>query len=122
MTPLEFARKYLIAKTLSVFAIFLPISISLLLLNPMMGISSLFVPLVSIYNASINARFYLRKTQYFDARVLLARQLVSLSAIPIVLDFFFPIAGIVVTLAFTLPFLLSRGYWEKTFEKAITSL
>jgi len=118
MTPLEFARKYLLAKTLSVYVIFLPISISLLLLNPMTGIGSLFVPLVSIYNASINARFS-ATTQYYN---LFARQLSLLSLIPTFLDFNFPVVGAVVTLAFTLPFLFSRGYWEKTFEKAITSV
>jgi len=118
MTPLEFARKYLLAKTLSVYVIFLPISISLLLLNPMTGIGSLLVPLVSIYNASINARFS-ATTQYYN---LFARQLSLLSLIPTFLDFNFPVVGAVITLAFTLPFLFSKGYWEKTFEKAITSL
>jgi len=122
MTPLEFARKYLLAKTLSVFIIYLPISISLLLLNPMMGIVSLFVPLVSIYQASINARFYPVPTQSYDARALSATPLYLLSVVPIFLDFTFPIGGIVATLAFTLPFLLLKGYWEKTFEKAITSV
>jgi len=54
MTPVEFARKYLLAKTLSVFILFLPITISVILLNPLMGIGSLFVPLTYIYMAHLS--------------------------------------------------------------------
>ena len=126
MTPVEFARKYLLTKTLSIFIVFLPISISLFLLNPLVGAGSLLIPLVYIYAASINARYYpvLMSTQIpsYDVRVLSASLLLLPSFIPIALDAFFPIDGAVVTLAFTLPFLFSKGYWEKTFEKAITSL
>jgi len=126
MTPIEFARKYLLTKTLSVFIVFLPISISLLLLNPAVGAGSLLIPLAYIYVASINARYYpvLMSSQIpsYDVRVLSASLLLLPSFIPIALDAFFPIGGAVVTLIFTLPFLFSRGYWEKTFEKAITSI
>jgi len=124
MTPIEFARSYLLAKTLSAFVLFLPISISVILLNPAIGIGSLFIPLLCVYNASINARFYPVSSQIsaYDLRVLSASPLIFLSVIPIILDFYFPIGGIVATLALTLPFLFSKGYWEKTFEKTITSL
>jgi len=65
----------------------------------------------------------------YDARVLTGGLAVAGAFIPIYLDSFLPIfgviptlAGVIVTLAFTLPFLLSKGYWETTFEKTITSL
>jgi len=132
MTPVEFARKYLLAKTLSVFILFLPISISVILLNPIMGIGSLFIPLTYTYGASVNARFYpvlLSQTPSYDARVLTGGLSVAGAFIPIYLDSFLPIfgviatlVGVIVTLVFTLPFLLSKGYWERTFEKTITSL
>ena len=126
MTPIEFARKYLLAKTLSVFAIFLPISISLILLNPEVSAGSLLIPLVYIYVASINARFYpvLMSSQIpsYDIRVLSSSLLLLPSFIPIALDAFFPIGGVIATLAFSLPFLLSKAYWEKTFEKIMTSV
>jgi len=120
MTPIEYARKYLLAKTLSVFTAFLPISISLLLLNPATGAGSLLIPFVYIYSASIAARF--NRSSIIGVRILIANLLLLLSLIPIALDVFFTIAGAITTLAFTLPFLISKGYWEKTFEKAITSL
>jgi len=127
MTPMEFARKYLLTKTLSVFIVFLPISISLLLLNTWFGFGSLLVPLIYIYAASLNARFYpeqMSNAPFYDTRILSAD---LLSAIPIlflvIFDTFVPIPlGVPFTLALTLPFLFSKGYWEKTFEKAITSV
>jgi len=132
MTPIEFARKYLLAKTLSVFILFLPISISVILLNPIMGIGGLFIPLAYIYGASVNARFYpviMSQAPSYDARVLTGSLLVAGAFIPTYLDTFLLIfgviatlVGVIVTLVFTLPFLLSKGYWEKTFEKTITSL
>jgi len=117
MTPMEFAGKYLLVGTFSAFIIFLPISVSLILLNPLVGIGSLFIPILYIYTASLNASFY-RVTIYDIKAGLLAMT----SLIPIALDAFFPIGGAVVTLAFTLPFLFSKGYWERTFEKIITSV
>jgi len=125
MTPVEFARKYLLVKTLSTFIIFLPISISLILLNQELGFGSLFIPLVYIYAASINARYYpvlmSSEVQNYDARVFSGSALLVTSSIPIMIDAFFPIGGAIITLLFTLPYLFSKGYWEKTFEKTITS-
>jgi len=128
MTPIEFAREYLLARTLSVFVILLPISISLILLNPWFGFGSLLVPLIYIFAASVNARFYpvLMSTQIpaYDARYLLAFLLLAVpTPFFIFFNIFAPIPfGIPFTLAFTLPFLLSSSYWEKTFEKTITSV
>jgi len=122
MTPLEYARRYLLTKTLSLHIIFLPLSISLLLLNPVGGIGSLLIPLTYIYISSIYARLYPSPQSQYGFGNFIAGYLAMTALIPIFLDFLFPIAGAVVTLAFTLPFLFSKGYWEKTFEKIITSV
>jgi len=121
MTPIEYARKYLVTKTLSVFITFLPISISLFLLNPWLGFGSLFIPLVYIYTASIAARF--NRASIIDIRVVTLAVITFVIAIILIfLDAFFPITGAIITLIFTLPFLFSKGYWEKTFEKIIISV
>ena len=125
MTPIDYARKYVLTKTLSLYIIFLPISVSLILLNPLSGLGSLFIPLVFIYVSSIYARFYpVSQSQIpqYGFRNMVVGYLAMTSLIPIFLDVFFPIGGVIATAVFTLPFLFSRGYWEKTFEKAITSL
>jgi len=125
MTPIDYARKYVLTKTLSLFIILLPISISLILINPVAGLGSLLIPLVFVYVASIYARFYpVSQSQIpqFSFRNMVVGYLSSASLIPIFLDVFFPIGGVIATAIFTLPFLVSRGYWEKTFEKTITSL
>ena len=125
MTPIEYARKYVLTKTLALFIIFLPLSISLILLNPIAGLGSLLIPLAFVYDASIFARFYpVSQSQMpqFSFRNMIVGYLASASLIPIFLDVLFPIGGVIATLVFTLPFLLSKGYWEKTFEKTITSL
>ena len=128
MTPAEFARKYLLIKTLSRLIIFLPISISLILLNPSVGVGSLLIPLAYIYIASINARLHPERIssqiQIYDynIRALIKLFLLFPSLILVALDVFLPIAGAIVTLLFDLPFLLSKNYWDKTFEKIITSL
>jgi len=125
MTPIEYARKYILSKTLSLFIIFLPFSISLVLLNPIAGLGSLLIPFAFIYVVSIFARLYpVSQSQMpqFSFRNMIVGYLATASLIPIFLDVFFPIGGVVATLIFTLPFLLSESYWEKTFEKAITSL
>jgi len=125
MTPIDYARKYVLTKTLSAFIIFLPISVSLILLNPVAGLGSLLIPFVFVYVSSIYARFYpVSQSQMpqYGFRNMTVGYLSAASFIPIYLDVFFPIGGVVATVIFTLPFLLSRGYWEKTFEKTITSL
>ena len=124
MTPIEFARNYLIARTIPTFIVFLPISISVLLINPLVGVGSLFIPLLYIYSASINARVYFvfvsSRHPYYNSNTYVG--LLLLPLVQVALDSFFPIAGVVVTMASTLPFLFSRSYWEKTFEKALTSV
>ena len=125
MTPAEYARKYVLTKTLSLFIIFLPFSISLILLNLTAGLGSLLIPFDFIYVSSIYARFYpVSQSQIpqYGFRNVIAGYLAAVSLIPIFLDVFFPIGGVIATLVFTLPFLLSKSYWEKTFEKTIASL
>mgnify|MGYP001772567883 CR=1 FL=1 len=122
MTPLEYARKYLLTKTLSLYIIFLPLSISLFLLNPVGGAGSLLIPLTYIYISSVYARLYPSPQTQYGFGNFIAGYLAMTALIPVFLDFYLPIAGAVITLALTLPFLFSKGYWEKTFEKAITSI
>jgi len=122
MTPLEYARKYLLTKTLSLYVIFLPLLISLFLLNPVGGAESLLTPLTYIFISSVYARLYPSPQSQYGFGNFIAGRLAMTALIPIFLDFLFPIAGAVVTLVLTLPFLLSRGYWEKTFEIAISSI
>jgi len=124
MTPVEFARNYLITRTIPTFIVFLPISIFVLLINPLVGVGSLFIPLLYIYSASINARVYFvlvsSKHPYYNSSGYVG--LLLLPLLLVALDSFFPIAGVIVTMASTLPFLFSKGYWEVTFEKALTSV
>jgi len=87
MTPIDYARKYLLAKTLSLFILFLPISISIILLNHVAGIGSLFVPLVYIYEASINARVNPVSSQILSGRALSSSILLYPSALVIFFRF-----------------------------------
>ena len=116
MEPAEFARKYLLAKTASVFMLFLPISIANFLLSRSL---SFLIPFTFIYASSIYARYYQALNSQISLENIVASYLATFSLLPIYLDVFYPILGVISTLAFTLPFLLSKGYWEKTFEKAV---
>ena len=118
MTPIEYARKYLLSKMLSLFLLFIPISIFAILLNPVTGVGILLIPFISIYISSIYARYYpilQSQFQQFSFRNIIAGYLSTASLFPVFLDVFFPVIGTIITAFFTLPFLLSNKYWEKTF-------
>jgi len=118
MTPIEYARKYLLSKMVSLFILFIPISIFTTLLNPVTGVITLLIPFISIYISSIYARYYpilQSQFQQFSFRNIVAAYLSTVSLFPVFLDVFFPILGSIVTMIFVLPFLLSKKYWEKSF-------
>ena len=122
MKPAEFARKYLLAKIISLFILFLPISISNFLLTSEIG--SLLIPFIFIYTSSIYAKYYPAlnsQTAQYSLKNIIAGYLATFSLLPIYLDVFFPILGAITTLIFILPFLFSEHFWEKAFESAISN-
>jgi len=126
MSPIEYARRYLLTKVLTVFVILLPLLISFILFNPVINIGSFLIPFSLIYPASIFARYYPSSQQLQTVQLSFKNMIVSymatISLLPVYLDIFVPVTGLIITLIFSLPFLLLNRYWEETFEKAIINM
>ncbi|QKQ99054.1 hypothetical protein GWK48_00385 [Metallosphaera tengchongensis] len=132
MNPIEFARYYLLSKLLSMVLVLLPVSISVAALGYLpLGIGILVdVPLGSIMIMSLYARFYqinLQNPMTFSLSRYLVGFLTFLPFVGVLIQFFLPLIS--VTLGATIyeaiisiPFLLSKGYWEKVIEKYVTTV
>ncbi|WP_373467951.1 hypothetical protein [Acidianus infernus] len=135
MTPLEFARYYLISKAVSIAIILSPFAILSLLFGYIGNALGLvvFIPLSSIFIMSVYARYYQQRYN-MPLNVSLIKFLVSLITsiplIPLVILAFIPKCLIFYLLlpltlfyvSISFPFLLSNSYWESTIEKIVTSV
>ncbi|WP_236752847.1 hypothetical protein [Acidianus sp. HS-5] len=138
MTPVEFARYYLISKAVSVAVILSPFAVLFLIsgyIGDAIGLL-VFIPLSSIFMMSLYARYY---QQRYNAPLNVSpmRFLIGLlSSIPLFpllvlafIDSLFPgfcilliPALAVFYLLISMPFLVSSSYWESTVEKIVTSV
>jgi len=126
MTPIQFARRYLLSKVISLYILFLPITVSFFLYNLEAGIGNLILPLTFIYLSSVLARFY-PVSQSGNQAINIRRFIFSTVGLLLVfvityLSLIFPIYTFIAVLTLTIPFLLSKNFWEKTFEKAISEI
>ncbi|MEM4912215.1 MAG: hypothetical protein QXJ81_05270, partial [Metallosphaera sp.] len=131
MNPLEFARYYVISKALSVLLMLLPISLIFLIVGKVGVFLSLFLelPLSSITIMSLYSRFYQVNFQnpmtFSPSRFLVGFiTVIPLTGIIVLTLLPLPMVMIGVTafeLLISVPFLLSRGYWERVIEKIMTS-
>jgi len=124
MTPIQFARRYLLSKVISLYILFMPVTVSFFLYDLEAGIGNLIFPLTFIYLSSALARFY-PVSQSGSQSINIRRFIFStVGVIPVFaityLSLIFPIYTFTSVLILTIPFLLSKNFWEKTFEKAIS--
>ena len=126
MTPIQFARRYLISKLLAIYILFMPVTISFFFYDFSAGIGNLVFPLSFIYLSSVLARIYpvsQNGSQALNVRRFLFSTIGALPEFVITyLSVFFPFYTLIVLLLLTLSFLLSKNFWEKTFEKAISEI
>lgn len=135
MTPLEFARYYLISKAVSIAIILSPFAILSLLFGYIGNALGLvvFIPLSSIFIMSIYARYYQQRYNMplnVSPIRFLVSLLTSIPLIPLVILAFIPKCLIFCLLlpltlfyvSISFPFLLSNSYWESTIEKIVTSV
>lgn len=124
MQPLQYARKYLFTKLLTLYILFSPIALAEILSgNLSIGVSDLIFPLSFIYLSSVLARVY-PTTQYGGQVLNVKRYLFStLGVVPVIvimyLSILFPLYILIGILVLNVPFLLSESFWEKSFEKVI---
>ena len=126
MTPIQFARRYLLSKLISLYILFLPVTVSFFLYDLKAGIGNLIFPLTFIYLSSVLARFYpvgQSESQSINIRKFIFS---TVGVIPVLaityLSLIFPIYTFIAVLILTIPFLLSKSFWEKTFEKAVSEI
>ena len=124
MTPIQFARRYLISKLLTIYILFMPLTASFFLYDFSAGIGNLVFPLSFVYLSSVLARVY--PVSQSGSQALNVRRFLfsTIGALPVLviayLSVFFPFLTLVVLLVLTSPFLFSENFWEKTFEKVIS--
>ena len=122
MSFIEFARRYLISKLITLYILFLPVTLSFFLFDLNAGLGNLIFPLSFIYLSSVLARVYPRASQVNIRRFLFSVISIGSALAVVYLSVKFPIYVLVIVLALSLPFLFSKNFWEKTFEKAISSI
>ncbi|MCG3109112.1 hypothetical protein L3N51_01402 [Metallosphaera sp. J1] len=132
MSPIQFARYYVLSKAVSILLMLLPIALSFLVLGKI-GIAVAMVvdlPLSSIMIISLYARFYqinFQNPMTFSPSRYLVGMLTVIPLVGIVLVAFLPIPGVILGVAvfesiISLPFLLVPGYWNKVVEKIVTTV
>lgn len=126
MSPSKFARNYLLSKTLTLYILFIPLTISeILSRNISFAIASLEFPLTFIYLSSMLARFY--PVPQSGTQVLNLRRLIFtiIGIIPVLVILFlslvFPLFTFLIIAIVVSYFFLNERFWEKAFENAISS-
>ncbi|ABP95395.1 MULTISPECIES: hypothetical protein [Metallosphaera] len=132
MSPIQFARYYVLSKALSVGLMLLPISLSFLALGRIGIAVAMLVdlPLSSIMIISLYARFYqinFQNPMTFSPSRYLVGFLTMIPLVGIVLIAFLPTPGVmegvtVFEALISLPFLAMKRYWERVVEKIVTTV
>ncbi|BDC17258.1 hypothetical protein HS5_01480 [Acidianus sp. HS-5] len=138
MTQIQFARIYLISKALLVLIFALPIGVALLALGCIVNAMAflLFIPLSSITFISTIARYLPDPTSptlspiSIIAVLVIFTPLSTIAVIPVLVKasiippytiFYTIIALAIYYISISIPFLISKSYWDSTIEKIVTS-
>ncbi len=140
MTPIQFARYYLISKAISISVLLSPFAVLSLIFGYVGDAVAfvVFIPLSSIFIMSLYARYYQQRynmpMNVSPVRFLIGL-LTTIPFIPLIILAFLPafisnlllctmliLAFTVFYLIISLPFLISSSYWQSTIEKIVTSV